>query len=31
MGGLLSNPNNLQDEEIKKGMMGANRMPSLRA
>jgi hypothetical protein len=31
MGGLLSNPNNLQDEEIKKDMMSANRMPSLRA
>ena len=30
-GGLLSNPNNLQDDEIKKTMIGANRMPSVRA
>ena len=29
-GGLLSKPDDLQDDEIKKTMMGANRMPSVK-
>ena len=29
-GGLLSKPDNFQDEEIKKTMIGANRMPSVK-
>ena len=30
-GGLLSKPDDLQDDEIKKTMMGANRMPSVKS